>query len=155
MILCLTSNSARKEICTFNIVNTSHLILLHFLEPIFFSIGWSLALTRESLNFLALRKDPIGVGVNTALTSKAICRYLESSLIFLAKNVSLGWNVTTKGTPLVESSRVLFFQLTYPFHLFFNHFFGYPSFSNVEFLYKRRAWLYTIDFFMCSGWEDW
>ena len=66
---------------------------------------------------LSSYKDPIGVGVNTALTSKAICRYLESSLIFLAKNVSLGWNVTTKGTPLVESSRVLFFQLPVSFIL--------------------------------------
>ena len=57
--------------------------------------------------FLGLQKYTIDVGVNSVLTSKSIYRYLESSLIFLAKNISLGWNVTTKGTPLVESSDVL------------------------------------------------
>ena len=57
--------------------------------------------------FLELQKNTIDVGVKTDLTSKSICRYFESFLIFLAKNVSLGWNVTTKGTLLVESFRVV------------------------------------------------
>ena len=105
--ICLTSYYARKEICTFNIITQFASTLLHFLEPTFRPNRQSFALTSQPLIFLALRKHTIGVDVNTALTSKSICRYLESSLIFLAKNVSLGWNVTTKGTSLAESSRVL------------------------------------------------
>ena len=57
--------------------------------------------------FLGLQKYTIDVGVNSVLTSKSIYRYLESSLIFLDQNISLGRNVTTKGPPLVESSGVL------------------------------------------------
>ena len=84
-----------------------HLLLLHFPERTFHSKGQSLTLTRQSLSFLELQKNTIDVGVKTEWTSKSICRHFESSLIFLAKNVSLGWNVTTKGTLLVESFRVL------------------------------------------------
>ena len=97
------------------------------------------------MNFLALRKDPIGVGVNTALTSKAICRYLESSLIFLAKNVSLGWNVTTKGTPLVASSRVLFFQLTYSLTIFL----GIHPFQMLSFFTNEEP-DYILSIFLCA-----
>ena len=77
-------------------------------------------------------KDAIDVGVNKALTSKSKFRYLESYLIFLAKSVSLEWNVTTKGTPLVESFHVL------PvFPCFLTIFSGYPQAKNHSFILTK------------------
>ena len=88
---------------------TSYLLLLNLLEPTFQTEEQGLALTRWYLISPASRKDTIGVSVNTLLAIKSTYRYLKSSLIFLAKRVSLESNVTAKGAALVEFSRIIFF----------------------------------------------
>ena len=99
----------KKRLALSILLYTSYLLLLNLLEPTFQTEEQGLALTRWYLISPASRKDTIGVSVNTLLAIKSTYRYLKSSLIFLAKRVSLESNVTAKGAALVDFSQIIFF----------------------------------------------